>query len=143
RSRPEFEARVCITAQHREMLDQVLDTFSIRPHHDLGIMRPGQDLFALTARCLTGLHPVLSKETPDVVVVQGDTTTVFATALAAFYLDIPVAHIEAGLRTFDKRHPFPEEMNRRLTSHLADLHFAPTESARDNLLSEGIPKGRI
>jgi UDP-N-acetylglucosamine 2-epimerase (non-hydrolysing) len=138
RQRPQFEVRVSVTAQHREMLDQVLETFSIRPDHDLGIMRPGQDLFEVTARCVTELRPVLEEERPDWVLIQGDTTTVFAAALAAFYLDISVGHVEAGLRTFDKRRPFPEEINRRLTTQLADLHFAPTETARRNLLNEGI-----
>lgn len=138
RSRREFNARVCVTAQHREMLDQVLECFGIVPDHDLGIMRAGQDLFDLTARCLTELRPVLAAEKPDTVLVQGDTTTVMAAALAAFYLGIRVGHVEAGLRTYDKRQPFPEEINRRLASHLADLHFAPTESARKNLLAEGI-----
>ena len=139
RSRREFDVSVCVTAQHREMLDQILENFSIRPEFDLGIMRPGQDLFDVTARCLTELRPVLEKVQPAVVIVQGDTTTVMAAALAAFYLGIRVAHVEAGLRTFDKRRPFPEEINRRVTSHVADLHFAPTERARSNLLREGVP----
>ena len=143
RRRKGFEPRVCVTAQHREMLDQVLETFSIRPDYDLDLMKPGQDLFDITARCLEGLRPVLLRERPDAVVVQGDTTTVFAAALAAFYLGIPVAHVEAGLRTFDKRRPFPEEMNRRLASHLAGLHFAPTERARQNLLAEGLPREQV
>lgn len=143
RSRAEFQVSVCVTAQHREMLDQVLETFAIRPDYDLGIMRPGQDLFELTARCLTGLRDVLEKEQPAWVVVQGDTTTVLAAALAAFYLGLRVAHVEAGLRTFDKRRPFPEEINRRLASHVADLHFAPTETARRNLRSEGVPDESI
>ncbi len=143
RARAEFEVRVCVTAQHRQMLDQVLETFAIRPDNDLGIMQPGQDLFDVTARCLTGLRPVFEKERPTWVVVEGDTTTVFAAALAAFYLDIGVAHVEAGLRTGDKRRPFPEEINRRLASHIADLHFAPTESARRNLRNEGIPEQSI
>ncbi len=142
-SRPRFTVRVCVTAQHREMLDQVLEAFSITPDHDLDLMRPGQDLFDVTARCLTALRPVLEAERPDWVIVQGDTTTVFVASLAAFYLDIRVAHVEAGLRTFDKRRPFPEEINRRLTSHVADLHFAPTERARRNLLEEGIPAEHI
>ncbi len=143
RARPEFHVSVCVTAQHREMLDQVLETFSIRPDYDLDIMQPGQDLFDLTARCLTGLRPVLMDERPGIVLVQGDTTTVFAAALAAFYLGIRVGHVEAGLRTFDKRRPFPEEINRRLTSPLADLHFSPTESAAANLRSEGVPDTHI
>ena len=143
RARPEFTTRVCVTAQHREMLDQVLETFAIQPDYDLGIMEPDQDLFTVTARCLTGLQPVLAQERPDVVVVQGDTTTVLAAALAAFYLDMRVAHVEAGLRSFDKRRPFPEEINRRLASHIADLHFAPTETARRHLLQEGVPDSQI
>ncbi len=143
RTRPEFAVSVCVTAQHREMLDQVLETFEIKPDYDLGIMRPGQDLFDVTARCLTDLRPVLKKEQPSMVLVQGDTTTVMATALAAFYLGIRVGHVEAGLRTFDKRRPFPEEINRRVTTHLADLHFAPTESSLRNLLAEGVPEQTI
>lgn len=142
-SRPQFQARVCVTAQHREMLDQVLEAFGITPQHDLGIMRPGQDLFEVTARCLTALRPVLEAEQPDWVIVQGDTTTTLAGTLAAFYKGIRVGHVEAGLRTHDKRRPFPEEINRRLTSHAADLHFAPTARARQNLLEEGIPAGQI
>jgi UDP-N-acetylglucosamine 2-epimerase (non-hydrolysing) len=143
RRRPEFHVSVCVTAQHREMLDQVLETFDIRPDYDLDIMCPGQDLFQVTARCLTELEPLLRKEQPWMVLVEGDTTTVLATALAAFYLGIKVGHVEAGLRTFDKRRPFPEEINRRLTTHLADLHFAPTESARRNLLAEQVPESSV
>ena len=143
RARPGFQASVCVTAQHREMLDQVMEAFSIQPEYDLDIMRPGQDLFDVTARCLTELRPVLEKERPDWILVQGDTTTVFAAALAAFYLGLGVGHVEAGLRTFDKRRPFPEEINRRLTTHLADLHFAPTDSARRNLLNEGVSSGAV
>lgn len=138
RACPQFQVSVCVTAQHRQMLDQVLESFSIRPDYDLGIMRPGQDLFDVTARCLTELRPALEKERPDWVLVQGDTTTVLAAALAAFYLNIRVGHVEAGLRSFDKHRPFPEEINRRLTTHVADLHFAPTESSRQNLLREGV-----
>ena len=141
--RPQFEARICVTAQHREMLDQVLQAFSLTPHHDLDVMQAGQDLFDVTARCLTALRQVLETERPGWVVVQGDTTTTFAGALAAFYLGLRVAHVEAGLRTHDKSRPFPEEINRRLTSHLADLHFAPTARARQCLLDEGIPQERI
>ena len=133
-----FESRVCVTAQHRQMLDQVLRLFDIRPDHDLDIMTPGQDLFAVTAHVLIGLKEVLEAERPDLVLVQGDTTTTMAASLAAFYLRIPVGHIEAGLRTGDKYAPFPEEINRRISSVAADLHFAPTEKARQNLLSEGI-----
>ena len=138
-----FELVVAVTAQHREMLDQVLRLFQIVPDYDLDIMRPAQTPFAVTARSFTGLEPVLRKERPDLVLVQGDTTTVMAAALAAFYLKIPVGHVEAGLRTYDKFQPFPEEMNRRLVSHIADWHFAPTETARQNLLREGIVDERI
>jgi UDP-N-acetylglucosamine 2-epimerase (non-hydrolysing) len=133
-----FNPRVCVTAQHREMLDQVLRLFSIRVHHDLDIMRSGQSLEQITSRVLTGMREVLKIERPDMVVVQGDTTTTFAAALAAYYEGVPVAHVEAGLRTGQKRSPFPEEINRVLTSHLGDLHFPPTEEARKNLIREGI-----
>lgn len=133
-----IEPRVCVTAQHREMLDQVLEFFSVKPHHDLNLMQPGQTLEALTARAMTALAPVFSEEKPDVVFVQGDTTTVFVSALAAYYQKIPVAHVEAGLRSFDKYSPFPEEVNRKLTGSLADFHFAPTQKAADNLRAEGI-----
>lgn len=135
--------RVVVTAQHRQMLDQVLALFSIRPDHDLDIMRPGQSLFEVTARVLTGLEPVLAAEEPDLLLVQGDTTSVFVGALAAFYCKIPVGHVEAGLRTGDRYSPFPEEVNRRLASVLTELHFAPTERARDNLLREGVAPGKI
>ncbi len=141
--RSEFESRVVVTAQHREMLDQVLDLFSIEPHHDLDIMRENQSLFDVTTRALTGLGPVIERESPDVLLVQGDTTTTFAAALAAFYLKVPVGHVEAGLRTYDKHHPFPEEVNRQLTTVLADYHFAPTSLSRENLLKEGVPAERV
>ena len=134
----QFATHVCVSAQHRSMLDQVLETFAIRPQHDLQVMQPGQDLFEVTTRCVERLRPVLEAERPDWVLVQGDTTTTFAASLAAFYLGIRVGHVEAGLRTHDKLRPFPEEINRRLTTHLSDLHFAPTSGARDNLLREGI-----
>jgi UDP-N-acetylglucosamine 2-epimerase (non-hydrolysing) len=134
----EFQSRVCVTAQHRQMLDQVLGLFDIRPDYDLDIMKPGQDLFDVTSHVLTGLKEVLQAERPDMILVQGDTTTTMAASLAAFYLRIPVGHIEAGLRTHDKYAPFPEEINRRLTSVVADIHFAPTEKTRQNLLVEGI-----
>ena len=137
------ESRVCVTAQHREMLDQVLGLFHIQPDHDLDLMRPDQSLVELTASILTRLDPVLEKERPDWVLVQGDTTTVMAAALAAFYRGIRVGHVEAGLRTGDKRQPFPEEINRHLTTVLADLHFAPTERSRLNLLHEGVPEAHI
>lgn len=134
-----FLPRVCVTAQHRDMLDQVIGLFRIKPDYDLDIMMESQSLFDIAARSLASLERVLRKETPDMVVVQGDTTSTFAGSLAAFYMQIPVGHVEAGLRTDDKYRPFPEEINRRLTSHIADLHFAPTKRARDNLLEEGIP----
>jgi UDP-N-acetylglucosamine 2-epimerase (non-hydrolysing) len=138
-----FEARVCATAQHREMLDQALELFGIRPDRDLAVMSPGQDLFDVTARVLLRVRDVLREEKPDVVLVHGDTTSCFATALAAFYLDLPVGHVEAGLRTSDLRLPFPEEANRVLTDTLATEFFAPTERARGNLLREGIADARI
>jgi UDP-N-acetylglucosamine 2-epimerase (non-hydrolysing) len=130
--------RVCVTAQHRQMLDQVLEAFSITPDHDLNIMKESQDLFDITTGCLAALRPVLKTEQPDYVIVQGDTTTTFCASLAAFYQGSAVAHVEAGLRTNQKRSPFPEEINRRMTATLADLHFAPTENARRALLAEGI-----
>ncbi len=135
--------RVAVTAQHREMLDQVLQLFQIAPDHDLDIMRPGQSLFDITRRALDGLEQVMARERPDLVLVHGDTTTTFVAALAAFYLQIPVGHVEAGLRTGDKYSPFPEEINRHLTAVVADLHFAPTATARDNLLREGVVPERI
>lgn len=131
--------RVVATAQHREMLDDVLALFEIAPDIDLGVMRPNQSLTDLTARLLQGLGPVIADESPTVLLAQGDTTTVLAAALAAFYHRVPFCHIEAGLRTDHPDNPFPEEMNRRLTSQLASLHFAPTESARRALLAEGVP----
>lgn len=144
RSRPaDFNVRVCVTAQHRQMLDQVLGVFGIAPDVDLNIMKPNQDLFDITAAVVTGMKPVLRAERPDWILVQGDTTTVWAAALAAFYEGIRVGHVEAGLRTFDKRQPFPEEINRRLCTQLADLHFAPTPRSRQNLLDEHIPERHI
>lgn len=134
---PQYEPRVCVTAQHREMLDQVLEVFSVKPDYDLDIMLPGQSLFESTARILSGLESVL-REGFDLVVVQGDTTTTLCGSLAAFYVRTPVAHVEAGLRTGDFDHPFPEEMNRVLTSRMAALHFAATEAAAVNLRREGI-----
>ena len=133
-----FESRVCVTAQHRQMLDQVLELFDITPDYDLDIMRDNQDLFDVTSRVLLGLRDVLLAEKPDMVLVQGDTTTCFAGSLAAFYLQIPVGHIEAGLRTGNLLAPFPEEANRAMTSRVAALHFAPTEQSRRNLLAENI-----
>jgi len=138
-----FEVKVCVTAQHRAMLDQILDTFALVPDYDLNLMQPGQTLSSLTARILSALEPVLAEETPDLVVVQGDTTTTLAAALAAFYHRVDVGHVEAGLRTGDMAQPFPEEMNRVLTSRLARLHFAPTRRAEATLLQEGVPQSRI
>ena len=136
-SRPsDFDVRVCATGQHRQMLDQVLELFEITPDVDLNLMKPGQDLFDVTANVLTAIKPVLREQRPEWVIVQGDTTTVWTGALAAFYENIRVGHVEAGLRTFDKRQPFPEEINRRLCTQLADLHFAPTEGSRRNLIDE-------
>jgi len=136
---PGLESHVCVTAQHREMLDQVLALFGIRPEIDLNLMRPNQSLAELTAGIFTHLDPVLEQLKPDWVLVQGDTTTVMATALAAYYRKIHVGHVEAGLRTHDRWQPFPEEINRRVAGVVADLHFAPTEHARQNLLHEGVP----
>jgi len=138
-----FDVRVCVTAQHREMLDQVLEAFEVKPDHDLDLMLPGQTLFQSTSRILAGLEPVLRAEKPAMVMVQGDTTTTLCGALAAFYSGIPVAHVEAGLRTHDMRQPFPEEMNRVLASHLTALHFAATEKAAQNLRDENVPADSI
>ena len=135
------ESIVCVTAQHREMLDQVLDIFGIRPDYDLNIMQPRQTLATITEKSLHGLDEVLEKAQPDIVLVHGDTSTTFAGALAAFYHKAPVGHVEAGLRTYDKYSPFPEEMNRKLTGQIATLHFAPTPRNRDNLAKEGITDG--
>lgn len=140
---PHFEAKVCVTAQHREMLDQVLKLFSITPDYDLNIMQPGQGLTEITCRILQGLKPVLESFKPDVVLVHGDTTTTMAASLAAFYQRIPVGHVEAGLRTGDLNSPWPEEGNRTLTGRLAMYHFAPTATSRDNLLRENINEERI
>jgi UDP-N-acetylglucosamine 2-epimerase (non-hydrolysing) len=140
---PGFTAVTMVTAQHREMLDQVLDVFSIHPDYDLDIIRPRQTLAQITARAVEGLDSILAKIRPDYVVVQGDTTTTFIGALAAFYNKIPVGHVEAGLRTNQKFYPFPEEINRHLTSVLADAHFAPTAQSRRNLLAEGIQERKI
>src|SRR5215469_4903865 len=140
---PTFHCKVCVTGQHRELLAQVLDLFGLRPDWNLEIMRPDQNLPYLTGAALSGVAGVLASYQPDRVIVQGDTTTTFAGALAAFYHRIPVAHIEAGLRTDNIYAPWPEEVNRRLVGQVADLHFAPTARARDNLLREGIDPGRI
>lgn len=131
-------SKVCVTAQHREMLDQVLDLFDIVPDYDLNIMKTKQTLTGITNRVLEGLEEVFDEEKPDMILVHGDTTTTFAGGLAAFYKQIKVGHVEAGLRTFDKYFPFPEEMNRKLTGAIADLHFAPTKGSKNNLLREGI-----
>jgi UDP-N-acetylglucosamine 2-epimerase (non-hydrolysing) len=138
-----FKVGVCVTAQHRDMLDQVLEAFGVAPDYDLDLMQPGQTLSALTGRILAAVDPVLESFRPDLVVVQGDTTTTLGGALAAFYRRIPVAHVEAGLRTGDLAQPFPEEMNRVLTSRMASLHFAPTARARAALLAEDVPCERI
>ena len=140
---PALQTVVCVSAQHREMLDQVLQLFDIAPDHDLNIMRPGQDLFDVTCGILAGLKPVLQSERPDLVLVHGDTTTTLAASLAAYYAGVPVGHVEAGLRTGNKHAPFPEEINRQLTGAIADMHFAPTDAARANLLREGIGRDRI
>jgi len=138
-----FESRVCVTGQHREMLDQVLDLFSIEPDHDLNIMKPGQDLTDVTCSILGGLREVLATEKPDIVLVHGDTATTFATSLAAYYQQIPVGHVEAGLRTGNLYSPWPEEANRKLTGALTNLHFAPTDTSRSNLAREGVKEGSI
>lgn len=138
-----FETIVCVTGQHREMLDQVLDIFDIRPDYDLNIMKQGQDLYDVTARVLTGMRDVLKKSRPDVVLVHGDTTTSTAAALAAFYQQIPVGHVEAGLRTHNIYSPWPEEMNRQITGRIATYHFAPTPLSRSNLLAEGVKETDI
>ena len=137
-SREEIESIVCLSGQHREMLDAVMAIFNVQADYDLNIMKPGQTLFDVTTGVLSGLEGVLGEAEPDLVLVHGDTTTSFAAALAAFYRQIPVGHVEAGLRTYDKYSPFPEEMNRTLTSRIASIHFAPTERNRDNLLREGV-----
>ena len=140
---PDLQTVVCVTAQHREMLDQVLRLFDIVPEHDLNIMKPGQDLFDITGNILLGLKGVFQREQPDLVLVHGDTTTTLATSLAAYYSRIAVGHVEAGLRTGNKHAPFPEEMNRKLTGGLADIHFAPTPASQANLLREGVAADTI
>ncbi len=143
RRKEAISCQVAVTAQHREMLDQVLELFKIVPDFDLNLMKHGQTLTDITTRVLTGLGEILQSERPDLVLVHGDTTTTFVAALAAFYAQIPVGHVEAGLRTGNKYSPFPEEMNRALTSVLADLHFAPTETAKQNLLREDVAPDKI
>jgi UDP-N-acetylglucosamine 2-epimerase (non-hydrolysing) len=137
------QPRVCVTGQHREMLDQVLEFFEIAPDHDLNLMQPGQGLFEISAKALTALKPVLEQEAPDWVLVQGDTTTAMIAALAGFYVQAKVGHVEAGLRSFRKDAPFPEEVNRRVAGVVTDLHFAPTAQARDNLLREATAPASI
>ena len=139
--RSEFESLCCVTAQHRQMLDSVLEIFHLRPDYDLNIMEPNQTLSTITSKCLMGLEGVMSQAKPDLVLVHGDTSTTFAGALAAFYQKIPVGHVEAGLRTWDRYSPFPEEMNRRLVGEIAELHFCPTASNRENLRRQGVENG--
>ena len=141
--RKEIESIVCVTAQHRQMLDQVLNTFDIKPKYDLNIMKDGQTLADITTRVLLGLEEVIKKETPDIVLVHGDTTTTFASSLAAFYNQVDIGHVEAGLRTYDKYSPFPEEMNRQMVDRMTDMFFAPTKLSKDNLLKENIPEEKI
>lgn len=139
----QIESKVCVTAQHREMLDQVLELFEIKPDFDLDIMKTRQSLTGITNKILEGLDELFESEKPDMILVHGDTTTTFSSGLAAFYKQIRVGHVEAGLRTFDKYFPFPEEMNRKLTGALADLHFAPTKGSKANLLREGINESDV
>lgn len=143
RRKDDFHPLIWLTGQHRQMLDQVMDTFQLRADRDFAIMTPGQSLTLVTTAVVTELEKTFSSERPDLVIVQGDTTSAFATALAAFYAKIPVGHVEAGLRTDNKYSPFPEEINRRLVTRLTDLHFAPTERAKTNLLAEGVPEKQI
>lgn len=138
-----FETRVCVTAQHRQMLDQVLEVFGITPEYDLNIMAPNQDLYDITAKVLLGLREVLKDFRPDIVLVHGDTTTSFAASLAAFYMQIPVGHVEAGLRTYNMLSPWPEEMNRQVTDRICTYYFAPTEQSKKNLLQENIDEKKI
>ncbi len=140
---PDFDTRICVTAQHREMVDQVIALTGMPVDHDLDVMSPGQTLFDVTTRVLTGMEKVLEDCKPDIVMVQGDTTTAMAAALAAFYKRIPVAHIEAGLRSHNIDSPFPEELNRLVAGNIATWHFAPTTEARDNLIAEGKDRSRI
>lgn len=139
----QIDSKVCVTAQHRQMLDQVLEIFNIVPDYDLNIMQARQTLTGITARAIEGLYEVFTATSPDMVLVHGDTTTTFAASLAAFYAKVKVGHVEAGLRTYDKYSPYPEEMNRKLTGAIADLHFAPTMSNRENLLKENISEDNI
>lgn len=141
--REEIDSIVCVTAQHRQMLDQVLEAFQIVPDHDLNIMKPGQSLSEITSNALLGLETVMKNEKPDIVLVHGDTTTTFAGALAAFYNQIKIGHVEAGLRTWNKYSPFPEEMNRQMVDNVTDFYFAPTSLSRDNLIKEGKDENKI
>ena len=141
--RKEIESIVCVTAQHREMLDQVLETFEIKPDYDLNIMKQGQTLGEVTTRALNGLEKVIKESKPDIVLVHGDTTTTFAGALAAFYNQVSIGHVEAGLRTNNKYSPFPEEMNRQMVDCMSDMFFAPTELSKNNLLNENIEEEKI
>jgi len=143
RKRSEFDTRICVTAQHREMLDHVLQVFGIKPDFDLNLMRPNQQLADLTADVVRGVRDLCQQWRPDLIFVQGDTTTTFAASLAAFYEKIAVAHVEAGLRTHNRYAPWPEEINRRLTTMLADLHYPPTDAARRNLITDGVPEQSI
>jgi len=138
-----FITKVCVTGQHREMLDQVLEFFDIRPDYDLDLMKKGQNLYGLTSDIITGLKPILEEFQPDFVYVHGDTTTTMSASIAAFYSGAKVCHVEAGLRTFNKKAPFPEEINRTITGHIADYHFAPTQNSFDNLIKEGISDSTI
>lgn len=138
-----FDVKVCVTAQHREMLDQVLDFFKLVPDYDLNLMKPNQNLYTLTADILIGMKPIIEETDPDYVFVHGDTTTSTAVALAGFYHGSRVCHIEAGLRTFNKQSPWPEELNRQLTGRIADFHFAPTEISKQNLLDENVRRESI
>lgn len=141
--RTEIESIVCVTAQHREMLDQVLEAFDIKPEYDLNIMKSGQTLSQITARVLQGLEEVILKVRPDIILVHGDTSTTFAASLAAFYSRVSIGHVEAGLRTNNKYSPYPEEMNRQMVDRLADMYFAPTDLSKKNLLSENVPEEKI
>ncbi len=143
KSNPQYECHVCVTAQHREMLDQVLEVFEIKPDVDLNLMQLNQTLAGLTAKAITAIDTYLTDYKPDMVIIQGDTTTVFCAALCAFYHQIPIGHVEAGLRTWNKYSPFPEEANRVLATHLSTLHFAPTEKSKENLIKEGIAPDKI
>ena len=138
-----FETKVCVSGQHREMLDEVLDFFGVKPEYDLSVMTPDQDLFGITERVMQGMKKVLTDFRPDCVLVHGDTTTALAASLSAYYMKIKIGHVEAGLRTGDKNSPFPEEINRKITGALADFHFAPTEKAKSNLLEEGVKLDNI